>query len=546
MDGTQQQPDRQRRDVSSFWGSSKSFLALGLSVVLITALLVQLLNQDLISSTEMMHNALPGVASLTAAVLAYLGVAHVSDTTDQPGNDNFAIDLSWYPQRPSPITNLTTVINSTGVWGFIYNTSHTPDSQYGTYNWCNMPHVRAKEYPKPPSEYELLYVEVIHRHHLRTPYSSNAFPIEPEPWNCNDIALFSYSSPLSPSSPPSTPAYHSPFTSPLNPFPPSPIGLQGTCEFPQITLPGLTDSHQHGLDLLSVYAPLISPETVAIHVTNNPITTQVAGALLSALLPSTSRTPLLVQNKEIDPLEPQYPCPSSRHLFSRIQSTPEWKSHLSLAKPLFEQLDKISGVPPTDSGFHKSVDHYYDNLSSKQCHSRPLLLRSVTSPDDSIPQEMADAVYRLGQWEYHHLYRGSPDSLKASVASYGVWIAELVSHIQQPIKGQGEVKYRHNIAHDGSISRLLGVLQVEQMHWPGMGAEIVFEIYKLKTKYFVRVLYGGQVLKSSSPMLKGDKNGMTPVGKVVGYLGGLIGLREQGGGTRHDVRRMCNAPVTKI
>lgn len=38
-----------------------------------------------------------------------------------------------------------------------------------------MPHVRAEEYQTPQEGYDLVYVEVIQRHHKRTPYASNTF-----------------------------------------------------------------------------------------------------------------------------------------------------------------------------------------------------------------------------------------------------------------------------------------------------------------------------------------------------------------------------------
>ena len=47
--------------------------------------------------------------------------------------------------------------------------------------------------------------------------------------------------------------------------------------------------------------------------------------------------------------------------------------------------------------------------------------------------------------------------------------------------GKGSVIYRHNVAHDGSISRLLSILQLDIMVWPGMGSEVVFELYKKDT-----------------------------------------------------------------
>jgi hypothetical protein len=72
-----------------------------------------------------------------------------------------AVDLDWYAPAQTNINNLTTALNSNGVYGFIFNSSTTPNSEYGTYNWCNMPHVRKTEYVKADNEYELKYVEVV-------------------------------------------------------------------------------------------------------------------------------------------------------------------------------------------------------------------------------------------------------------------------------------------------------------------------------------------------------------------------------------------------
>lgn len=70
--------------------------------------------------------------------------------------------LSWYPPKNNSVNSLSSVINSTGVYGFIYNSSTDPAGvEYGTYNWCNMPHVRAQEYPRVSDEYQLEYVEVV-------------------------------------------------------------------------------------------------------------------------------------------------------------------------------------------------------------------------------------------------------------------------------------------------------------------------------------------------------------------------------------------------
>jgi len=71
------------------------------------------------------------------------------------------VDLSWHAPNSTAINNLTSAIGSSGVYGFIYNSSATPADEYGIYNWCNMPHVRATEYKKPSPEYKLQYVEVV-------------------------------------------------------------------------------------------------------------------------------------------------------------------------------------------------------------------------------------------------------------------------------------------------------------------------------------------------------------------------------------------------
>lgn len=72
-----------------------------------------------------------------------------------------AAEVKWYPPSERTINDLDKVMNGHGVYGFIYNSSVTPDDKYGEYNWCNMPHVRKKEYMKMDPAYELMYVEVV-------------------------------------------------------------------------------------------------------------------------------------------------------------------------------------------------------------------------------------------------------------------------------------------------------------------------------------------------------------------------------------------------
>lgn len=162
------------------------------------------------------------------------------------------VDLAWYPPKNISVGSLASAINGTGIYGFIFSSSQTPSSlPYSTYNWCNMPHVRREEYVKPSSEYRLQYVELIHRHHKRTPYAANTFPVESYPWYCNNSGLFYYGQPLNPAGNSSASTYWRVFEDSGNPFKAG--GYAGDCEFPQITREGLDDAWQHGKDLYEVY-----------------------------------------------------------------------------------------------------------------------------------------------------------------------------------------------------------------------------------------------------------------------------------------------------
>jgi hypothetical protein len=271
-------------------------------------------------------------------------------------------------------------------------------------------------------------------------------------------------------------------------------------------------------------------ETIAFRVTNNVITSQVAGMVVSSFYPQIpSGYPLQIQPSTIDSLEPAYSCPPASSLYSNYSAGSTnslWTQHLSASAQLFKELDSVSGVSPTNVGFHQSYDHYYDNLSARQCHSKPL----PCSPKNSslcVTQTEADEAYRLGQYEYSYIYRGSSLSLQAAVGSYGIYIAELSQNIRSALSGSSKIRYKHNVAHDGSVSRLLAILQVDVMVWPGMGSEVLFEVYR-KTggqEEFVRVLWGGKVLRSSNPGL--GLLDMVPLNNLLGYFDGLVGAKAE-------------------
>jgi hypothetical protein len=88
-------------------------------------------------------------------------MAAVAASLARHGKADSGVDLGWYAPKSTEINNLTQVIGGSGIYGWIYNSSQVADSEYGVYDWCNMPHVRATEYPEASSEYKLQYVEVV-------------------------------------------------------------------------------------------------------------------------------------------------------------------------------------------------------------------------------------------------------------------------------------------------------------------------------------------------------------------------------------------------
>ena len=280
-------------------------------------------------------------------------------------------------------------------------------------------------------------------------------------------------------------------------------------------------------DLLGFLPDDVS-DKVTYRVTNNVITSQVAGMLINGMYSPSSPLPLRIQPTGIDSLEPQYSCPAASSLYSSYgvgSKASNWTAHLTAASSLYNSLDSISGIPSDSTDWHKSFDHYYDNLSARQCHAKTLPC-SIADPSKCVTQEQANTVYRLGQYEYSFIYRDAPQSLRAAVGSYGVFLAELAQNIRDAVGGKSRIIYRHNVAHDGSVSRLLSILQVEVMVWVGMGSEVVFEIYMREGyggKRYIRILWGGQVLHSSNPSL--GKVDMLDLDVFLGYIDGLVGTR---------------------
>lgn len=88
-------------------------------------------------------------------------------------SQNSTVDLGWYAPNQTWVNNLSGILRGNGTHDFYFGGSTLPPgTKYGTYNWCNMPHVRREEYPMPREGYTLEYVEVVSTHDHLDPLGS--------------------------------------------------------------------------------------------------------------------------------------------------------------------------------------------------------------------------------------------------------------------------------------------------------------------------------------------------------------------------------------
>ena len=73
-----------------------------------------------------------------------------------------SVDLSWHPSPTTSVGILSSLEDSNGTYGLIFDSStKAVGVPYGAENWCNMPHVGSQHYRKPSGDYKLEYVEVV-------------------------------------------------------------------------------------------------------------------------------------------------------------------------------------------------------------------------------------------------------------------------------------------------------------------------------------------------------------------------------------------------
>ncbi|KAK9234194.1 histidine phosphatase superfamily [Lipomyces kononenkoae] len=413
---------------------------------------------------------------------------------------------TFYP----PTLNSTGYItnSSIGTYGGIYKADTNGPAEgtpYGIYDYCCMPHPRVQEYELPAAltkghlQGKLVFLEYMQRHQRRTPY--NILPGgENEAYHCDNVRPYLYAGPDSKSGIQPLPMYAQTYQDPSNPFTP---GVNGTCQYPQITIGGVQDGYQHGKDLWAVYGsklgliPRQPNNRVWFRSSESALTQGSAGAVLRGVWPSyNGALPLQQMVSSVDTVNEGYSCSAIGSTLNSLKSTAEWNEHLTVTQPLRSTLGSMLGA--TSDSWQGTFDHFSDNFQARLCNGYALPC-SVTNSSDCVTMKMAEEVFRAGDWEWNYYWRTNPDVVKYIQVVEGLFIGEIVTRLQAVQDGKSSLDYSHTFVHDGDIGPVLGSLGINALRWPAMASNIAFEVWKTNDKqnpFYARVLYCGQPVQT--------------------------------------------------
>ncbi|SPO26984.1 related to acid phosphatase [Ustilago trichophora] len=421
----------------------------------------------------------------------------------------------------------------------VFNSSTTPAGlPWDTYNYCNAPHVNAQHYERPPQakDAKLVFVNVVQRHHKRTP--DNLYPQEnifnpASGWDCSNYHQISYSVGAKQDAELQghgiyrkieNPSWH-----PLNP-----IIWNGTCDQGMLTADGLRDSINHGRDFYSVYGPWgknplllrgVNTNDVYFRSSNSDRTYQVSGGLIAGMNGHNSpgNFPVHQQPSNMDDIVPNYSCDYANSFRTAEQALPAWSDHLKSKANLFSALNEVVGTA-NSSGWNSWIDHHFDAMASRQCHGHDLPTNPKTGK--AISQDLANQAYNEGHWEYDYIWNSGSGADNYVKYGFGVFMQELSRNFHRFVSGEDRYKLKYYVGHDGTMVRLYKSLGLAgAFQWPALGSEVVFEVYEQNGKHFVRILKDGKTMKTVVKDLASDDQGnvsWTPLKKVITYLNSRV------------------------
>ncbi|KAJ5197736.1 histidine acid phosphatase [Penicillium cinerascens] len=410
-----------------------------------------------------------------------------------PASSTVAPEDTFYP----PLDSISYI---TGGAGLSFSEKFTAPAEgpasmvSAAYDYCAMPHPHPDRYQPPlpvqnrSVEAQLVYVEYIQRHQRRTAY--NILPGgEDQTYNCDNVHPYLYAEPAagSPSSIEALAVYAQTYSDPTNPF--IIDFVNGSCQYPQLTLGGILNGYQHGRDLWAVYGDSMkllpsSPDTQKA----------LPGLSCEGFLPNHREPlPLHQQPPGVDTVNQVISCQARSKLLAKIQSTDAWKEHLEVTRPLRARLARLFRANMTE--WMSTFDHFADNFQARLCNGYRLPC-SRSDPLSCVTEDEAE-VFRAADWEWNYWWRQNQNASRYIQLTEGLFLKEIAERLKSTSQRTLGRVYTHSFVHDGDLGPVLGAMGIQRLRWPGMGSNMAFEVWKTNEhQFFVRVLYGGHPLRT--------------------------------------------------
>lgn len=410
---------------------------------------------------------------------------------EQSCRANVNVSLKWHLLSKIDVNDLKIVIDEKNVYDFIFN--FNADS-HNTYNYCNLSRVHSNTFSTIKNEYKFEYVEIIHRHHKRISYVTNAFLVEEDTWFYDDERLFFDDESIFETN--STKTHWRVYASNSNFL--TSMSFVDICQYSQIIDDELIDSRQHDTDIKKIYQKMLhfllkkfDRNIITYRIINNIITSQVAFQIIVKMWSKHTNFDhdLLIQQSNMNSLKSTYACNVVKKLYDSYDfdnSFNNWITHLSQFASLKKRFDKLFDVKSSASDWSNSWNHYFDNLSTRFCHQKKLSC-NIENSSDCVIMKTTKKIFKLNEYEYNFIYRDFEKSLRINIINYEIWVSELVHNLRIRIAEFevvieisakfANVRYKHNFAHDDFVARLLSILQIDQIIWFNMSVEVIFEFF---------------------------------------------------------------------
>ncbi|KAA8651114.1 cytochrome P450 [Aspergillus tanneri] len=181
-----------------------------------------------------------------------------------------------------------------------------------------------------------------------------------------------------------------------------------------------------------------------------------AGGVLRGIWPHHKGSISLHQQASgIDTVDRGFPCAAQSSLLSTIQSSPEWKEHLSVTQSLRNRLAVLFDA--NTSSWMSTFDHFADNFQARLCNGYELPCQL----DGSGCATMDDAytVFRAGDWEWNYWWRYNANATRYIQLVEGLFIGEIVRKLEVVQRRNSELVYSHTFVHDGDGDIDVGTLR---------------------------------------------------------------------------------------